>query len=409
MSYMAHAANKNKQNPAVQLTAKRNAPTAKKTLALKAKPADLKPEIKPKSKKAATVIFIKKVKPKAKTTKTVSPLKTAKLPTQKNKSVVSARNVKLPAKKVKIAKVVKVAKVAETKKNGKIKQINSAKKLKPTVKKLKPVIKLPILSNQKAKPKAKKTQAIAPILKSKSGKAKVAATPKKIVKTAGKAKLTIFAPNKQKLITKVNLPTVKAKKNDSAKKIESIKKHKQIKISAPTTEPKAAKIKLTAPPENRKQSKLKLASDVKKITNVKKVADVKKVKLIKKKIEPEILPRPIKPKKKRAKAISSAVFRGKKGRYDFAVFPIDAEFEDVPAIYIISRRIIDKRKKAHHALICIGQTDSLVAELKKHRKGKCVKKFAANSISLLREESEKQRLKIEFDLKSAHAIPCVHT
>lgn len=127
------------------------------------------------------------------------------------------------------------------------------------------------------------------------------------------------------------------------------------------------------------------------------------------KIEPQVLPLPPKPKKKKAKAISSAIFRGKKERYDFTVFPLDAEFEEVPAIYIISRRIVDKNKKAHHALVCIGQTESLLSELKKHKKDKCARKYAANSISLLREENERKRLKIETDLKAAHTIPCVHT
>ena len=111
---------------------------------------------------------------------------------------------------------------------------------------------------------------------------------------------------------------------------------------------------------------------------------------------------------KKAKAISSAVFRGEKNRYDFTVFPLDAVFENVPAIYIISRRVVDKSKKAHHALVCIGQTESLLDELKKHKKDKRTKKFAANSISLLREENENRRLKIETDLKAAHAIRCLY-
>ena len=126
-------------------------------------------------------------------------------------------------------------------------------------------------------------------------------------------------------------------------------------------------------------------------------------------LEPEVPVLPaLKPKPKKAKAISSAVFRGAKNRYDFTVFPLDAVFEDVPAIYIISRRVVDKSKKAHHALICIGQTQSLLDELKKHKKDRRTKKFAANSISLLREENEIRRLKIETDLKAAHAIRCLY-
>ena len=59
-------------------------------------------------------------------------------------------------------------------------------------------------------------------------------------------------------------------------------------------------------------------------------------------------------------------------------------------------------------MVCVGQTVSVLSELKKHRKGKCFKQHAANAISVMREENEQKRLKIEADLKSAHTIPCPH-
>ena len=120
----------------------------------------------------------------------------------------------------------------------------------------------------------------------------------------------------------------------------------------------------------------------------------------------------MKQRKKKSPKISEAVFRGKKAPYNFEVFPIefpaDIEFEDVPAVYIISKRKLDKNGKAHHALVCIGQTESIVNELKRHKKGKCVKKLKANVVSLLVNTEEKERLRIEDDLKAAHSIPCLH-
>ena len=116
----------------------------------------------------------------------------------------------------------------------------------------------------------------------------------------------------------------------------------------------------------------------------------------------------MKPRKKKSLKVGEAIFRGKKTPYNFEVFPIDIEFEAVPAVYIISKRKLDKNGKAHHALVCIGQTESIVTELKKHIKGKCVKKLKANVVSLLVNEVEKERLKIEEDLKLAHSIPCLH-
>src|ERR1044072_9361207 len=110
----------------------------------------------------------------------------------------------------------------------------------------------------------------------------------------------------------------------------------------------------------------------------------------------------MKQRKKKSPKIGEAIFRGKKMLYNFEVFPIDVEFEPVPAVYVISKRKIDARGKGHHTLVCIGQTDSIVNELKKHKKGKCVKQLKANVVSLLVNDEEKERVKIEEDLKLAH-------
>ncbi len=123
-------------------------------------------------------------------------------------------------------------------------------------------------------------------------------------------------------------------------------------------------------------------------------------------IETTDLARPLKPKKKKIKPISSAVFRGKKNCYDFEVFALDEPFETIPAVYIISKRITDRRKKGHHTLVCIGETNSVAEEIKKHRKSKCLRKNAANVISILKEEDAQKRLNIETDLKAAHSIQC---
>lgn len=129
-------------------------------------------------------------------------------------------------------------------------------------------------------------------------------------------------------------------------------------------------------------------------------------KKVEKKIEIIIPPITPKPVKKKIKPIGSAVVRGKTGRYDFEVFPLDAELKDGSAIYVISKRITDKGGRGHHKFVCIGQTESLLGEIKKHKKDKCIKNHKANVICLLREESETNRVKIETDLREAHTIFC---
>ncbi len=146
------------------------------------------------------------------------------------------------------------------------------------------------------------------------------------------------------------------------------------------------------------------ASKTEKTEKRKLSAAARKSQIVESKIETTVLQTKAKPKN--VKQIGAAVFRGRKNRYDFQVYPLDFEFENVPAIYVISKRKTDSRKRGHHALVCIGQTDSILNELKKHTQSKCVKKHEANVISILPEQSEKKRLKIEEDLKAAHQIVC---
>ena len=116
----------------------------------------------------------------------------------------------------------------------------------------------------------------------------------------------------------------------------------------------------------------------------------------------------MKQKKKKSHKLSEAVFRGKKNLYNFEVFPLEAEFEDVSAVFVISKRINDKLGRGHHKFVCIGQTESVLGDIKKHAKGKCIKQNKANVICILAEQNEKNRLRIEADLRESHSIACNH-
>ncbi|MBS1797200.1 MAG: hypothetical protein JSS81_25465 [Acidobacteria bacterium] len=124
--------------------------------------------------------------------------------------------------------------------------------------------------------------------------------------------------------------------------------------------------------------------------------------------KPPVESKPVaaKPVKKKVKPLGSAVVRGKNGRYDFEVFPLDAELKDGSAIYVISKRMTDKQGRGHHKFVCIGETESLLGALKTHRKGKCIKQHNANVVCLLREDNELDRRRIETDLREAHRISC---
>ncbi|MEZ5424752.1 MAG: hypothetical protein R2747_00685 [Pyrinomonadaceae bacterium] len=112
------------------------------------------------------------------------------------------------------------------------------------------------------------------------------------------------------------------------------------------------------------------------------------------------------PRRKPIRAISKAVFRGERAYYYFKVYAINENFREVPGVYIISKRKTDRRNRGHHKIICIGQTDSVIKDIRAHRRGKCLRPNSANVVSILREENEEKRLRIENDLKAAHTLVC---
>lgn len=112
--------------------------------------------------------------------------------------------------------------------------------------------------------------------------------------------------------------------------------------------------------------------------------------------------------KKKVKKLSDAVFRGLRSLYTFAVYTIDSQLADQPGVYIFSRRITDRFGGGHHRIICIGQTDSLKSEIKKHNRSKVLKEYEANVLCLLREQDEDARIEAVADLKEAHSSVCIH-
>lgn len=339
--------------------------------------------LKPKAENAESIIKFAKVKSAAKKPAGNADLKVQKQNSFKKSEVakkeltsnVSTRILKKKAEKP-VSKIS--SKIVQA---PKIKTIVSIKKIKPEVRK----VKMEVLRRQ-VKQKVEKTAPKSPInkIELKILKAKIISPAKIVHPTLQNLKTTVSA--------KITKPTVETKK-PTAKNI------------SPTT-------KITSKERGRlplSKAKKNLITSVKTV-QIKAPKDekvtTKKAKTVGAKINVVNPPILAPPKKKKIKPISSAIFRGKKDRYSFAVFSLTDEFEPVPAVFIISRRKTDRLKKAHHSLICIGQTNSIFDELKKHRKGKCVKKHQANVVSILPEANEKIRVRIENDLKAAHSVVC---
>jgi hypothetical protein len=344
-------------------------------------------------------------------------------PAKKLKSVPSVKDSSLKNSPVKTSLVkVSKAKASASKPNG---EAAVKKAVKPTK------AKAPVKISAPA-PKGKK-----PV----SGTAPAKEKPAPLKKKTGAPEAKAVRNSKPQNPAKVSAAQSKTKKPAAAGSTPRSKKEKIVqpvletkpKLKKETGLPKAAgkklkplpkKVEIRVPAINQKpRRKLKAAENkaetvipVTKPKSGKKTVAAEKVtrqkRILKKgakkieKIEIIVPPVTVKPLKKKIKPIGSAVVRGKTGRYDFEVFPLDADLKDGSAIYVISKRITDQRGRGHHKFVCIGQTESLLGEIRKHKKDKCIKHYKANVICLLREESETNRLRIETDLREAHTIAC---
>lgn len=387
----------------------------------------------PSATKSKTIALKQNLKSKTEKIAPKTTGKTIKVSVQKTKPTIGAKQK--PVAKTASAKFkLKTAKIIEKPKSGKITPKNliakSAKKIAPAkTQTLKiPAAKIKVQTAKIEKVKVVEPNKIAGKVQKKNNavSAKKISAPKIKATTAPKTNtqkmLKLKPESGKKVVPKVQTlkPSVKTKNvaqvAQKTKLSTSVKQNKRLPklektiVTKPKTSPKSVKINAPIAPKIYKPRERKIEKESSiKIRNGRLVMPplLKKVKPVEVPIEPIVLTTP-KPRKRKVKVFGAAIFRGKKARYDFQVFPVDGEFEDAAAIYIISRRVVDKRQRAHHKMVCIGQTNSIFSELKKHLKGKCFKQFQANAISVLREENEQKRLKIEADLKSAHTIPCPH-
>ena len=359
--------------------------TEKNPKNIKAKSSAKIPAPLPKAKKPVAAKIAAPAKPTARKKEIAV---TKENPAKKSKPVIAVKdsgNISKPAKTAvnsgaKSQKTVQPFSDKTVKsKNERVAPKTAGKKSKPAENKVKSAVSAVKEKNKRNSPAAKNVIATAIAATTKTPKisaAKAGKKPEVIVPTkTQKLKTKPAAEKKAAIIPAVNNQKAKVKGEKSARNVE---------IIAPIT-----------------KSKLK-----KKVETVEKKTAKKSTKKIETKIEIVIPPVAAKPVKKKLKPIGSAVVRGKSGKYDFEVFPLDAELKDGSAIYVISKRITDLRGRGHHKFVCIGQTESLLGEIKRHKKDKCIKQHKANVICLLREESAANRLKIETDLREAHSIAC---
>jgi len=105
--------------------------------------------------------------------------------------------------------------------------------------------------------------------------------------------------------------------------------------------------------------------------------------------------------------LGTLTLKGQSGtEYDFNVYKWDTDFEDIGAVYYISKRTEKPDGYGTHTKIYIGQTGDMLERFGDHHKSECFENHDVNAISIHQEANESTRLTIEEDLIDALNPPC---
>lgn len=91
--------------------------------------------------------------------------------------------------------------------------------------------------------------------------------------------------------------------------------------------------------------------------------------------------------------------------YDFDVFPIDATFHPVAAVYVVTRRT-GRGGADEHELIYIGETERMLADVKTHPKAACFADHGAECVGVFRQADPTSRQETVKDLLGQYRPPC---
>lgn len=105
--------------------------------------------------------------------------------------------------------------------------------------------------------------------------------------------------------------------------------------------------------------------------------------------------------------IEDVTFTGASGRrYQFGAYPWGADFKELGAVYVVTRRSAGVLGGSSYAPLYIGQTSDLSERFDNHHKASCFVRNGVNSICVYVEGAESTRLGIERDLLGSHQTPC---
>jgi hypothetical protein len=90
---------------------------------------------------------------------------------------------------------------------------------------------------------------------------------------------------------------------------------------------------------------------------------------------------------------------------DFDVFPIDADFHPIAAVYVVTRRT-GRGGAGEHEVLFVGETARLQEHFVDHPKAECFARYKADCVGVHRQEDEAARRDTVSDLVAQLKPPC---
>lgn len=91
--------------------------------------------------------------------------------------------------------------------------------------------------------------------------------------------------------------------------------------------------------------------------------------------------------------------------YDFDVFPIDADFHPIAAVYVVTRRT-GRGGAEEHEVLYVGETAKLQQHFVDHPEAECFRQRGADWVGVHRQEDESSRRETVGDLVAQLQPPC---
>ena len=91
--------------------------------------------------------------------------------------------------------------------------------------------------------------------------------------------------------------------------------------------------------------------------------------------------------------------------YDFDIFPIEADFHPIAAVYVVTRRT-GQTGAAGHEVLYVGETARLQEHFAAHPRAGCFTRHKADCVGVHRQEDERARRETASDLIAELKPPC---